>query len=98
VLGSGSGAGALVVVVVCRAGNGRPEVDQPVTQPDPGRRVVAGPAAGNGRAGFCGAALAHEALSAKSVALVAEGSQMLIDLVLVQKVFHRSVSPSFIRH
>jgi hypothetical protein len=59
--------------------------------------VVAGPAAGNGRAGLCGAALAREALGAKSVALVAKGSQMLVDLVLVQKVFHRSVSRRLIR-
>jgi hypothetical protein len=71
-----------------------------VTQPDAGRRVVAGPTAGNGRAGLCGAALAcvaRGALGSKAVGLVPEAPDVLVDLVLVQVVFHHSVSRRSIR-
>jgi hypothetical protein len=83
-----------VVLVTARAGDRFADVDQPSPEPDSGRRVVAGPAAGNGRAGLCGAARAGQSLGAKAVALVAEGREALVELVSLQFV-HRSVSPSF---
>jgi hypothetical protein len=83
---------ALLAVVAARSGNRDPDVDQPMTEPDPGRRVVAGPAAGNGRAGLCGVALARETLGAKAVALTAEGGESLVELGLLQLV-HRSHLP-----
>jgi hypothetical protein len=91
-----SGSAPLAVVAIS-SGNGDPDVDQPLTKPDASRRVVAGPTAGNGRTGLCGAALAsvaRGALGAKAVGLVPEGPDVLVDLVLVQVVFHRSVSLS----
>jgi len=83
---------AALAWVAAGSGNRDPDVDQPVTKPDPGRRVVAGPAAGNGRAGLCGGALARETLGAKAVALVAEGRESLVELDLL-KLVHRSPSP-----
>jgi hypothetical protein len=90
--GGVAGHAALLTVVAARSGNRDADVDQPVTKPDSGRRVVAGPAAGNGRAGLCGAALARETLGAKAVALVAEGRESLVELGLLQLV-HRSHLP-----
>jgi len=87
-----AGRAALLAMVAARSGNRDPDVDEPVTKPDPGRRVVAGPAAGNGRAGLCGAALVRETLGAKAVALVAEGRESLVELDLL-KLVHRSRLP-----
>ena len=68
----GSGQAAcrwrLRAVVGARARDRRPEADQPVAEPDAGRWVVTGPAAGNGRAGMWLAAFARQALRAAAVA------------------------------
>jgi hypothetical protein len=87
-----AGRAALLAMVAARSGNRDPDVDEPVTKPDPGRRVVAGPAAGNGRTGLCGAALVRETLGAEAVALVAEGGESLVELDLL-KLVHRSHLP-----